>query len=414
VAAARTGAVGTPRDVRLAPTPVIENGAWETPVQVNAFEISMEERIDTLMGIGDVVARQGLDVSAIIPVECSRERRIFASTDGSYCEQRFYLTGGEMTIQVKGLRGNMMGVQMSGNPFPLAAAGWEQMRNPRITDVVRQTVELAYRARHTRDVEIGRYPIVFDPMSAAAIVNATTASATDARRAMGFDANDDGTSFITQPLDMLGTLRIGASLLNVTADRTMPSGAATVRWDDDGVVPVPIEVVKAGMLNDLCTTRESATWLAPWYERQQRPTRSSGNAASDTAVTVTESPVPNMRVHAASGEKSLDALVAGVDKGYLATKGIVDADQQCLNGWNTGVMFEIKNGKLDRAIFGGAQAFRALEFFRNVIAVGGPESEELVPFKYGKSWRQRAPHTIATPPFVVKDVAVFDLRRRMG
>src|SRR5260370_22735768 len=59
------------------------------------------------------------------------------------------------------------------------------------------------------------------------------AHATEVDRIAGYEANYAGTSFVK--ISDTGKLKYGSKHFNVTADRTFPTGMATVGFDDDGV-----------------------------------------------------------------------------------------------------------------------------------------------------------------------------------
>ena len=71
-------------------------------------------------------------------------------------------------------------------------------------------------------VEPGRYDLVIDPTNLWLTIHESVGHATEKDRALGYEANYAGTSFATP--DQLGTLRYGSPLMNVTADRTVPTG----------------------------------------------------------------------------------------------------------------------------------------------------------------------------------------------
>ena len=56
----------------------------------------------------------------------------------------------------------------------------------------------------------------------------------------------------------VGKLKYGSKQFNVTADRTFPTGMATVGFDDDGVKAQKWPIVKDGILVGLQTNRETA------------------------------------------------------------------------------------------------------------------------------------------------------------
>ena len=73
---------------------------------------------------------------------------------------------------------------------------------------------------------------------------------------LGYEANYAGTSFVK--LSDVGKLKYGSKLMNITADRTMPGGMATIGFDDDGVKTTQFPIVRDGILVGLQTNRETA------------------------------------------------------------------------------------------------------------------------------------------------------------
>ena len=90
---------------------------------------------------------------------------------------------------------------------------------------------------------------------------------TELDRAMGYEANFAGTSFVTPPEKTLGQLRYGPPMMNIQGDRSQAGGLSTIGYDDDGVRPEDFLIIKDGILNDYQTTREQAT-LAQVVVRQ--------------------------------------------------------------------------------------------------------------------------------------------------
>ena len=79
----------------------------------------------------------------------------------------------------------------------------------------------------------GRYDLVIDPTNLWLTIHESIGHATEYDRAIGYEAAYAGTSFATP--DKLGTLVYGSPIMNVTGDRTVPHGLATIGYDDDGV-----------------------------------------------------------------------------------------------------------------------------------------------------------------------------------
>ena len=72
----------------------------------------------------------------------------------------------------------------------------------------------------------------------------------------------------------IGRLKYGSKLFNVTADRTIPTGVATIGYDDDGVKTTEFPIVREGILVGLQTNRESAHFI---NEKASRGCTSAGS-----------------------------------------------------------------------------------------------------------------------------------------
>src|SRR5262249_36484228 len=113
------------------------------------------------------------------------------------------------------------------------AAGWEYVTRLRLD------VEAAEAAAHAREKLKakrglpGIYDLVIDATNIWLTLHETVGHATELDRALGWEANMAGTSFVTP--DQRGKLKFGSSLMNVVADRSQEGGLATIAYDDDGM-----------------------------------------------------------------------------------------------------------------------------------------------------------------------------------
>ena len=95
-------------------------------------------------------------------------------------------------------------------------------------------------------IEPGRYDLVIDPTNLWLTIHESIGHATEYDRAIGYEAAYAGTSFATP--DKLGTLVYGSAMMNVTGDRTVPHGLATIGYDDDGVAGQSWDLISGGIL----------------------------------------------------------------------------------------------------------------------------------------------------------------------
>ncbi|HEY9427406.1 MAG TPA: TldD/PmbA family protein [Gemmatimonadaceae bacterium] len=423
---AKVSAVGRPRTVELAPAPVVEDGHWTMPVELDPFALSPFEMEDFLRGLeiyaGRITSggvRVGIQLNNATGVV---QEKVFASTDGSYYTQRTYHTGGVFAGRVRLVESGI------DSPFSLdclsfAGLGWElyaaervpQVRDQPLREVIRQRVE---ETRETmlmpvKPVEVGRYDAVLDAWSMAQLIDHTLGRATELDRALGYEANAGGTSYLNDPFAMLGTYEAGAPLLTVTGNRSDPGAVATVQWDDEGVRPDAFPLVKDGVLTDFQTTRESAGWLEELYAKTGRPFRSHGCANAPAAVDAPLQHTPNLVL--ASGREALDfdALVAGMSEGIAVKRVGLDMDFQNSSGLGTGEVYEIKRGKRVARIASAGFLFRATELWKGLLDLGGAASV----LRYGVSGSKGEPaqhclHSVSAPPAAMKQLTLIDPLRK--
>ncbi len=412
--AAKTVAEGKSRTAELVATPTVADGQWQTHVEIDPWIVPFGEKTDYIHALHDFIRRQRLDIDFVeSAMDFMRDERTFASSEGSFCSQTLFRSNGTMALALNAdPRTGRPGQRLS-DAWAIAGAGWEHIRNANMRDRLPPLFEEAELSRNPTHVEIGRYDVVFDPTTVAKLVAATIGDASDLHRTMGYNANREGTTYINDPLESLGTLRVGSQGLTVTASRTLPGGAATVQWDDEGVAPTDTTIVRQGVLDDFQTTRETASWIAPWYQKMNRPLRSSGAASSATAAEVTGTWQSNFVVEPSASKKTFDDLISGVTKGYAIYDASVNMDHQCLNGWGQGVFVrEISRGKLGRAVSGLGFVFRTPEFWKNFDTGADADSSRAVGVTTYKTDGTKISRTVLTPPVRIREVTTADFWRR--
>lgn len=409
---ATINAAGKPHTVDLGTIPKVDRGTWTMPIKYDPFEISDGEKIDFIRDAAESATNLMYALPPNYNMRFKRQRKVFASSEGSSWEQTTYLTSAGFSIGYRDQYSLGLGPGGAAAGFLTAAGkGWEHISESGLVAHLPQMLEQAEASRHVVPVDVNAYDVVFSAQAIAALADATVGAATELDRALGYEANASGTSYLNDPLTMLGTFKVGSSLLNVTADRSTPGGAATIKWDDEAVVPDSFPLVTNGTLVDFQTTREQAAWLAPYYQKIGKPVHSHGCANADSAMNITTQHAPNFRVVPGSADVGFDALVSDLKKGIAVLSLGTDMDQQQLNGTAYPLMREVKNGKMGRFITGGAIAFRAPEFWKKLMAVGGPSSEEMYGFERGKGqpW-QDTTHSVRAVPARINDVRVFNAR----
>jgi len=331
-----------------------------------------------------------------------KDERTVATMDGTFVGQTHYVTDFQYGVRVvEHLVTKNSGWRADPEASPVAR-GWEAVLRYPYRERVPVIREEALRMRVSEPMTIGRYDVIFDAPAVAAMLRATLVPATEADRAMGYLANGAGTSFLTDPLDMIGTYQIASPLVSVSANRTLAAGCATVGWDDEGVAPADAPLITKGVLTDFQTTREAASWFAPYYAKRGIPVRSNGCAGTGEVTEPVTQASPNFVVAPGAQDATFLDLVHSVKTGIAIVGGAVQADFQGLTGLGRGVLtYAVADGALGAVLQGGAWNFRAPEFWKSVAAVGGPNSVASYGFA---SVRGGGYHTVAAVPMVVRNV----------
>ena len=206
------------------------------------------------------------------------------------------------------------------------------------------------------------------PSHAMLTIHEIVAHATELDRILGYEANYAGTSFVK--LSDVGKLKYGSKLMNITADRTMPGGMATIGFDDDGV--------KTTRVPDRAR-RDSRR--AADQPRDRAAHRRQGEQRLHLGVLVARLPVPAdaeraPRAGRQGRRRTSEQLIADTKDGVLIDgRGSYSIDQQRYNGQFGGNCFwEIKNGKKTRMVSDVTYNAITTDFWANLDAIGGQES----------------------------------------
>jgi len=419
---AKTNALGKPRLVTLAPAPVVKNGSWTMPVQIDPFEISPFEAQDHLASL-DIFTRRTPNVGLTKNVaQSTMQEKAFASTSGSYCTQRSYLTMGDLVVGVY-LPKTKQQTDLALDCVSAAGLGWELYAAPTLPRVRVHSLrdEILLRLEEAKQdamlpvkaLDVGRFDAVLDDSSMAGLLDGTIGHATELDRAMGFEANAGGTSYINDPIGMLGTYQAGAPLLSVSANRSEAGGAATTKWDDEGVAPDDFPLVKDGMLVDFQTTRESASWLSDAYARHHAPVRSHGCASAPSGVDAPMQHVPNLALAPGREASDFDGLVSGMTDGIAIKRASLDMDFQNGSGLGLGSVFEVKKGKRVARYPSAGFLFRSTELWKSLLSISNAAQLRRIGFDAQKGEPpQTCYHSVTAAPAVVKQLTLIDPLRK--
>jgi TldD protein len=385
VAAAARRAVGIARAMRIArdtpvvltPTPVHAGATWKSDFTTDPFTVPLDQKTDLLLS-ANAKALEAPHVqfvtSALFFV---KEDRNYASSEGSTITQTVIRS--QPAMQITAIAPDRTDFQTRTNIAPPMGRGWEYVLEQDLVGRARQWADEAGQKLAAKPVDVGRYDLVLHPSHLWLTLHESIGHPTELDRAMGFEANFAGTSFVAPPDKMLGQLRYGPPMMHIQGDRNQAGGLSTIGYDDDGVQPEPFLLVKNGVLNDYSSTREEASWLQWWYDKEGRPTRSHGCSYAMDWRNVQFLRMPNVSLLPGPDDHGWEDLIAATDRGIaIIGDGSFSIDQQRYNAQFGGQLFyEIRGGKIVGMLKDVAYQIRTPEFWNSMQMLGGKKSYEL-------------------------------------
>ena len=378
VAIAKANRVARDRAITLAPVQAYPNASWKSPYTTDPFEVPLEQKVDLLLKAN----AEAMKVPKVKFVNSIlffvKQERQFASTEGSVIDQTFLRTWPLFTATAVADDfsdfQNRQGVEAA----PMGR-GFEYVLSTDLVGNSRKWAEQAAEKLTAKPVEVGKYDLVLHPSNLWLTIHESIGHPTELDRALGYEANYAGTSFIAPPEEKLGKLKYGPPIMNIQGDRSQVGALATVGYDDDGEKPDEFLIVKDGIFNDYQTTREQAPWLADWYAKQGKPVRSHGCSYADSWGSVAFQRMPNVSLLPSTDNATWDDLIAGVDRGIaIIGDGSFSIDQQRYNAQFGGqVTYEIRGGKVAGMLKDVAYQIRTPDFWNSMDKIGGKASYEL-------------------------------------
>ena len=259
--------------VQLAPVKGFGEVSWKTPIERNALEVPVSEKVDLLLGANAAALKNGANYvnSALFMVN---EKKYFASTDGSYIDQdihRIWPTFRVTAIDPKGgkfksrqaLSAPMgMGFEyLSGKQEGKVAGPAGLTHYGKYYDMIEDAEAAGRQAKEmlsAKSVEPGKYDLVLDPNHLGLTIHESVGHPLELDRVLGYEANYAGTSFATIDKFESKTFKYGSDKVNLFADKIQPGSLGAVGYDDEGVKTKQWDLVKNGILVNYQAIRDQA------------------------------------------------------------------------------------------------------------------------------------------------------------
>ena len=351
VAKANAKIQGSP--VQLAPQKGLGEVSWKSPIERNAFEVPVKEKVDLLLQTNGIAMAGGANFinSAIFAVN---EQKYFASTDGSYIDQDIHRIYPQFNVtKIDRSTGKFDTIKSSSTPMAMSWDYLETRAESKVSGIVtrykdhydiladvKEVTAKVDEKMKAKSVEPGKYDLVLDPSHLWLTIHESVGHPTELDRVLGYEANYAGTSFLT--LDRLKSKKFnfGNKNVNIVADKLQKNSLAAVGYDDEGVPCKQWDLIKDGVLVNFQATRDQAHMIGL--------DESQGCSYAQSWADVQFQRMPNVSLQPGKEKMSVDDMIKNVEKGvYIIGDGSFSIDQQRYNFQFGGQMFyEIKEGKI--------------------------------------------------------------------
>lgn len=359
-----------PATTVLAAVDVFPDADWVTPHSIDPFDVSLDDKAALLLRINAEALRVNNIRFASSSILSVKEERLLATSEGSFIRQTLLRINPDINITAISPDGSDF--QTRGGMVEPAGRGYEYVRGLELAASAAGWAEEAAMKLDAMPVEPGKWDLVLHPSNLWLTIHESIGHPTELDRALGFEANYAGTSFVYPPGDVINKLRLGPEFMQFVGNRTEFGGCATTGWDDEGVPAESWPIIKDGIFVDYQTTREQADWIAPYTGIN----RSHGCAYGQNWESMPFQRMPNVSMLPGAADLSEDDVIANTDHGILVEgRGSYSIDQQRYNIQFGGQVFwEIRKGRKFQMLRDVAYVGRTPEFWNALDTIGGPST----------------------------------------
>ena len=370
--------------VQLAPVKGAGDVQWETPIEINGFNVPIEDKVNKLLAVNEAASKAGASFvnSNLFLVN---EQKFFASTDGSYIDQNIHRIWPTFNVtKVDRDSGKFKTRNALSAPIGM---GYEYLtpsdketynfmtplyryRYDMVEDA-RMAAEQAIEKTKAPSIKPGQYDLVLDPSHLALTIHESVGHPLELDRVLGYEANLAGTSFATLDKWRSGNFKYGSDIVNLVADKRQPHSLGYVAYDDEGVKTKSWDLVRNGVLKNYQAIRDQVHMI------DQK--ESHGCCYADSWDSVQFQRMPNVSLEAGKKSLSPEEMIKDVENGiYIVGRGSYSIDQQRYNFQFGGQLFyQIKNGKVVGQVEDVAYQSNTQEFWNSCTALCGPEDYRL-------------------------------------
>lgn len=326
------------KNIELTDEPVIVD-TYKTGFEVDPFEVPFEEKLEILLHSDSILRENGQIKVAQSTIETRRVSLYFANTEGTKIHQEQLYTGCAVEATAVGTE-----IQRRDH-HDYQMRGFEFVREFNFEDEAKRVADEALSLiNEAKNPDTEKVTLVLDPYMLGLTIHESTGHPTELDRAMGFEADFAGTSFLTP--DLLGKeYRYGSDLVNLICDPTIPNHLGHYKYDDEGVKAKGFNIVENGIFKNYMNDRETA--------RDIGNSTSFGNSRMSLYDRIPIVRMSHLYLEPnTTGPKNFDEFIAEIPDGIYASgwKSHSIDDKRMNFQFSTQIAWKIENGELTTPI----------------------------------------------------------------
>jgi TldD protein len=374
---ANASAITRQYPVKLAPAIIWKDGNFITPVKIDPFKVSLEEKVDLLVRADNLIRQHGRKVKIR---ECDltfhRFRKIFVSTEGSSITQEITISGGG--ISAKAVEGDEVQQRSYPNSFRgnFTTRGYEFIEELDLLAHAPRIAEEADELLTAPDCPEMETALILLPNQLCLQIHESIGHAVELDRILGTEITYAGGSFLTPVLDQIGSFPYASPIVHVTADATLDGGIGSFGFDDEGVEAQKFPLIENGILKNLLTSRETVTQANQLLGRDYFASSNGTMRASFT------NRIPLIRmtnIYLEPGETEWEDLLASTENGIVMDTNVSWSIDDLRKNFSFGmeVAREIRSGKIGKLYKNAHYTGMTTDFWKSCDAICNRKTWEM-------------------------------------
>jgi len=359
-AVARASALVAGPPLELADAPAA-TAHWDSECAEDPFSVALSDKGDLLVAATLALGRAGARLCRASCRSWDTEKWL-ASSEGHRISQRIRECGAEMSALAVGdsetQRRSYPGIRGQ-----YGTRGWELVRELDLVGNAERVGEEAVALLGAPPCPEETTDLILGGEQMALQIHESVGHAVELDRILGWEAAFAGTSWLD--LGLLGRLRFGSELMNVTADATLPGALGSFGYDDEGTPARRVDIVSEGTWVGVLSGRDSAA--------------AAGVPAGGMVRGDGYDRLPMVRmtnIGLLPGDSSLEEMIATTARGvYMDTNRSWSIDDRRLNfQFGCEIAWEVRDGALGRMLRNPTYTGISPQFWGSMDMIGN-ESE---------------------------------------